>query len=441
MSKIIPVSGFPEWKPGLQVAQERILDVIRTHFRLHGYSPIDTSLVERVESLSAKGGGENEKEIYGLRRLHGLPTDEGSLALRFDLTVPLARYVAQNERELAFPFRRYAIGRVYRGERPQAGRFREFYQCDIDVIGNGTLSLDYDAEAPAIMYEIFSKIGLGDVLIRVNNCKVLRGFLQGFGKDSSLHNSLFSLVDKRDKIGQEELSRIAVEELGLPSDAVESLASFLSTKVPLDAIKETISQLSDNPMYQEGVKELAHVVNKMLELGIPESAIVVDMSIARGLDYYTGTVYETALRNRPEVGSVCSGGRYENLVANFSSRPFPGVGMSIGLTRLVYRLAELKLLKEDEQSFSRVMIANMGSSSAKTASQLAQLLRGAGIACEEYMTEQKLDKQIIFALKKGCTYLLLIGEDELATGSVCVKNLKDRTQKVVPFNDVVQLLV
>lgn len=436
MTAIVPISGFPEWKPGLQVAQERILDVIRARFRLHGYSPIDTSAVERVESLNAKGGGENEKEIYVLRRLYGAPTDDANLALRFDLTVPMARYVAQHERDLAFPFRRYAIGRVYRGERAQAGRFREFYQCDIDVVGKDTLSLDYDAEAPAIMYEIFRDVGIGDVLIRVNNRKVLQGFVQTFGDDAALSRELFSLVDKRDKIGQEEVSRIAREELGLPGDAVEKLATFLSTSVPLDVVSETLAPLSTNSTYQEGVKELTQVVAKMRELGIPDSVLVIDMSIARGLDYYTGTVYETVLRDRPEVGSVCSGGRYENLVANFSNKQFPGVGMSIGLTRLVYRLAELGLIDESEQSYAKVMIANMGAASASQASSLAYTLRAQGIACEQYMTEQKLDKQIAFAVKKGYTYLLIVGENEVAAEQVCVKNLKTREQKNVPAKEV-----
>ena len=447
MSKIIPISGFPEWDMATKVIEERYLDVIRTQFRLHGFSPLETPAVERISSLSSKGGGDNEKQIYTLGRLHGKEEstddnkkeDDTDLALRFDLTVPMARYVAEHERELAFPCMRYAIGKVWRGERAQSGRFREFYQCDIDIVGRETLPLAYDALPPVVMYGIFSEMSFGDVIVRINNRKILEGYMNALGIVKEKHKDILTLVDKLEKIGSGEIKKQALA-LGIDTVAVEKLLHFLSLEVSLSDIEHTLLKEADDALFRGGVAELAYVVTSMRSSGMPDKAIRVDLSIARGLDYYTGTVYETVLVSHPHVGSVCSGGRYENLVSNFSDKKFPGVGMSIGLTRLIARLLEFGIITPSSSSFASVFIAHMGENTEKEREKIAAYLRDNNICCELYMGEHKFAKQISYAVKKGYRSMIVIGEEEIKRNVITVKDLQKEVQSEMKLEDLIKAL-
>lgn len=439
MSKIIPISGFPEWNVSVKVIEERFLDVIRKHFRLHGFSPLETPAVERISSLSSKGGSENEKQIYTLGRLHGKEEDDRDLALRFDLTVPMARYVAEHERELAFPFMRYAIGKVWRGERAQSGRFREFYQCDIDIVGRENLPLAYDALSPVVMYGIFTELAFGKVVIRINNRKILGGYMNALAIGEEKHKDMLTLIDKLEKIGEGEIKRQTLA-LGVDVEVVEKLMRFLTLTIPLSDIESILYKEADTLLFREGVSELAYVVSSMRSSGVPDEAIRVDLSIARGLDYYTGTVYETVLVSHPHVGSVCSGGRYENLVSNFSDKKFPGVGMSIGLTRLIARLLEFGIITPSSSSFASVFIAHMGENTEKEREKIAAYLRDNNICCELYMGEHKFAKQISYAVKKGYRSMIVIGEEEIKRNVITVKNLQKEIQSEVKLEDVVKAL-
>ncbi|MBQ2324558.1 MAG: histidine--tRNA ligase, partial [Oscillospiraceae bacterium] len=343
MEKLKPrtLSGFMELLPAPQMQMERIMEIIRSSYALYGFTPLDTPIIEASEVLLAKGGGETEKQIYRFSK------GDSDLSLRFDLTVPLAKYVALHYAELSFPFRRYQIGKVYRGERAQRGRFREFYQADIDVIGDEKLDITNDAEIPAIIYTVFSRLGLKRFQIRINNRKILNGFYAMLGL-SDKAGDIMRTVDKIDKIGADLVRAILVDDLFIPAEQADEIMKFIaihgSNAEVLAALEEFRGR---NEMFDEGLGELATVAGYLGSFGVPESNFAVDLTIARGLDYYTGTVYETTLLDHPEIGSVCSGGRYDNLAEYYTDRQLPGVGISIGLTRLFYVLGEQGMLNPD----------------------------------------------------------------------------------------------
>ena len=439
MSGIKPISGFPEWLPQEKVIEEDFLEKIRSVFRLHGFCPIETPAVERAGTLIAKGG--NEKEIYKIGRLHAASdsseSGDNDLALHFDLTVPMARYIAQHEHHLAFPFRRYQIQPVWRGERAQAGRFRQFYQCDIDIVGRGTLPLSCDAEIPAVMAGILRALDIGEFQIRINNRKILQGFLSGIGIGTEYHHAVMGCVDKLEKIGEDAVIEEVRSVLGDSGFDVSKILSFLSKRIALREVADLVS-VSTDELYRKGVAELAEVVDRALAKGVLPDELVIDLSIARGLDYYTGTVFETRLVRYPEVGSVCSGGRYENLVGSFAEGNFPGVGMSIGLTRLLSQLFRYEVVKSGAQAYTKILIVPLASDAAidAYAEGFASQLRGWGVPCEiSLIGGNKVVKHIEYATKKGIPFVGFIGETEMADGTVAMKDLQARTQESVPVLD------
>ncbi len=438
-SGIKPISGFPEWLPQEKVVEEDFLAKIRSVFRLHGFSPIETPAVERAGTLVAKGG--NEKEIYKISRLHaaseGAESGDNDLALHFDLTVPMARYIAQHERHLAFPFRRYQIQPVWRGERAQAGRFRQFYQCDIDIVGRGVLPLSCDAEIPAVMASILRSLDIGEFQIRINNRKILQGFLSGIGIGTEYHHAVMGCVDKLEKIGEDAVTEEVRAVLGDVSFDVLKILSFLSKRIALQEVADLASVSSDE-LYQKGVAELAEVVGMTLAKGVLPGELVIDLSIARGLDYYTGTVFETRLVRYPEVGSACSGGRYEDLVGSFAEGNFPGVGMSIGLTRLLSQLFRYGVVTAQSQAYTKILIVPLTSDvpTHAYAEGFTSRLREWGVPCEiSLVGGGKVAKHIEYATKKGIPFVGFIGETEVAGGTVALKDLRVRTQENVSVLD------
>ncbi len=426
-----PVSGFPEWLPEQKLVEQRMLDIIREEFERYGFGPIETPAIERKEVLAAKGVV--EKEIYALSRLAGEGEDAATeMALHFDLTVPLARYVAQHFNTLVFPFRRYQMQKVWRGERPQAGRFREFYQCDIDVIGSGKLTLLNDAEMPLVIHGIFSRIGIGRFLIRVNNRKILQGFFAHLGLPPERGADALRVVDALDKIGREKVLAELEARAGLDGDQATRLVGFISGSPALQDLKG----MADDPVFQQGVAELTEVTGGMRDLGLPDDAWTVDLSIARGLDYYTGTVYETILVDNPEIGSICSGGRYDDLAGTFTKQTLPGVGISIGLTRLLSRLFDAGLLKTGAATPARALVTMMDPAFRDRYLTLAAELRAAGINTELYTQDRKLGDQLKYADRKGIPVAVIAGESEFDAGTVVLKAMQSGEQTTHPRSGV-----
>ncbi len=427
-----PVSGFPEWLPEQKLVEQRILDVIREEFERYGFGPIETPAIERKEVLAAKGVV--EKEIYALSRLAAGEGEDAAteMALHFDLTVPLARYVAQHFNDLVFPFRRYQIQKVWRGERPQAGRFREFYQCDIDTVGSGKLSLLNDAEVPLVIHGIFSRLGIGRFVIRVNNRKILQGFLAHLGLPVEGGAVALRAVDALDKIGRDKVLAELEGRAGLNADQAERLVDFITARPTLD----DLAGMADEPMFQQGVAELAEVAQGMRDLGMPEECWQVDLSIARGLDYYTGTVYETVLVDNPEIGSICSGGRYDDLAGTFTKQALPGVGISIGLTRLLSRLFDAGLLTPDMKTPAQAIVTIMDPAFRSECLAIAAELRAAGINTELFTQDRKLGHQLKYADRKGLPVAVIAGESEFAAGTVVLKDLRSGEQTTHPRDGV-----
>ncbi len=424
-----PVSGFPEWLPEEKLVEDRLLRVIRTEFERFGFTPIETAAVERKDVLAAKGVV--EKEIYALSRLAAAPGEDPTteLALHFDLTVPLARYVAQNFAKLSFPFRRYQIQKVWRGERAQAGRFREFYQCDIDVIGNGSLGLLADAEIPCVIHAIFAQIGIGRFVIRINNRKILQGALQHFGCAPERAAAALRSIDALEKIGRERVAAGLAEDAGLEPARADALIDFLEAGAgPGAEVLDRLRALDHGPLFAQGVAELAEVAAGLDAFGLPAEAWRVDLSIARGLDYYTGTVYETVLVDHPQIGSICSGGRYDDLASSFTKQRLPGVGISIGLTRLLSRLLDAGLLSRGAATPAQVLVTVMDRAYLADCLAIATALRQAGIATELYTEPRKLADQLKYADRKGFAAAVIVGEAEAAAGTAVVKDLRHGSQ-------------
>lgn len=436
---IQPISGFPEFSPQRQLIINRFKDLIRKNFELHGFIPLETPAVERIEVLTAKGA--DDKEIYAVKRHEeGSSQTDTKLGLRFDLTVPLARYVAQHENELTFPFRRWQMQSVWRHERAQAGRFRQFEQCDIDVIGRRELSIYHDAEMPAIISSIFEEMEIGPFVIRINNRKVLQGLCQVFGITDENIPSVLRSIDKLEKIGQDGVVEDIVSNCQLDKDQTSRFVDFLKT-VQVASTVETLkllrSQSSKNHLFEQGLHELTEVVRGVQALGVSDNRFRVDVTIARGLGYYTGTVYETTLLNNPSLGSVCSGGRYDNLASYFTNEKLPGVGISIGLTRLMYGLFTAGVLDSACNTSAPVMVAVTSPETLASCLKIAKDVRRSGINTEIHYGGIKLSQQLSFANKKGYDVVVIIGQSELESSSVAVKKLSTGEQCVTGRDTVI----
>ena len=419
MEKITPrtLSGFMELLPGKQVRMEKLMQVLRDTYSGFGFAPLDTPIIEDARILLAKGGGETEKQIYRFQK------GDSDLALRFDLTVPLAKYVALHYNELAFPFRRYQIGKVYRGERAQRGRFREFYQADLDIIGDGKLDIMNEAEIPAIIYKVFRGFGLQRFQIRVNNRKILNGFYAMLGL-SEKSGDIMRTVDKLDKIGAEKVSKLLMEDCGLTAEQAEEILKFIAIRgTNAEVLSALEGYAGRNEIFDLGLTELQAVTRNLSAFGVPEENFAVDLTIARGLDYYTGTVYETTLLDHPEIGSVCSGGRYDNLAGYYTDKALPGVGISIGLTRLFYVLDEQGLLNEALPAAPADALVLPMTEDVSKAVSLAESLRSAGLKVQLYSEQKKFKQKMSYADKLGVPYVVLLGEDEIAEGVCSVKNM------------------
>ena len=419
MERISPrtLSGFMELLPGKQIKMEKMMAVLRDTYALYGFAPLDTPIIEDAKILLAKGGGETEKQIYRFSK------GDSDLALRFDLTVPLAKYVALHYNDLAFPFRRFQIGKVYRGERAQRGRFREFYQADIDIIGDGKLDITNEAEIPAIIYRVFRGFGLTRFQIRVNNRKILNGFYAMLGL-SERSGDIMRTVDKLDKIGAEKVSAILVDDCGLTAEQAAEILKFIAIRgTNAEVLTALEGYAGRNEIFDLGLGELKAVAQNLSAFGVPEENFAVDLTIARGLDYYTGTVYETTLLDHPEIGSVCSGGRYDNLAEYYTDRALPGVGISIGLTRLFYVLDEQGLLNDAIPSAPCDALVLPMTEDIGKAVALAEQLRTAGVRVQLYGEQKKFKQKMSYADKLGVPYVVLLGEDEIAAGVCSVKNM------------------
>ena len=411
------LSGFMELLPAPQQQMERMMDILRRTYALYGFTPLDTPIIESSEVLLAKGGGETEKQIYRFTK------GDADLSLRFDLTVPLAKYVALHYNELSFPFRRFQIGKVYRGERAQRGRFREFYQADIDIIGDGKLDIMNEAEIPSIIYKVFSTLGLKRFQIRVNNRKILNGFYAMLGLTEQ-SGDIMRTVDKLDKIGAEKVRAILVEDFAIPVEKADEILRFISISGTSEEILQALAGYRGrSELFDEGLDELGMVVNHLAAFGVPAENFVVDLTIARGLDYYTGTVYETALLDHPEIGSVCSGGRYDNLAAYYTDKQLPGVGISIGLTRLFYVLGEQGMLNPDLPTAPADVLILPMTDDLSPAVSFATLLRENGVRAQLHCEEKKFKAKMSYADKLRIPYVVFLGEDEIGAGVVACKDM------------------
>ena len=430
MNKIEPrtLAGFMELLPNEQILFNQIKETIEKTYKKFGFLPIDTPVVELAEILLAKAGGETEKQIYRFQK------GDTDLALRFDLTVPLAKYVAKNYGNLSFPFRRYQIGKVYRGERAQKGRYREFYQCDIDIIGDGELGLINDAEIPSIIYTIFKDLGFKDFTIRINNRRILNGIFESINQKEN-SEEILRIIDKIEKIGKNSVIE-EFEKIGLNEEQIQKIIDFIEIQGTSDEKIEKLEGLGiQNEIFNQGIRELKTVIENVRLFGVPEENFNVDLTIARGLDYYTGTVYETFLNDYRELGSVCSGGRYENLAEYYTNKNLPGVGVSIGLTRLFSKLNELNIIKADKKSVAEILIIPMVED-LKEPIKLATKLRNAGINTEIYLNEKKIKAKFKYADKLEIPYVIVIGEDEIKENVVTIKNMKTGEEVKASNNEI-----
>jgi len=416
------LSGFMELLPAPQVKMEKMMEALRRSYSVYGFTPLDTPIIESSEVLLAKGGGETEKQIYRFQK------GDSDLSLRFDLTVPLAKYVAQNYGSLTFPFKRYQIGKVYRGERAQRGRFREFYQADIDVIGDGQLDIINEAEVPAIIYRSFTSLGLKRFKIKVNNRKLLNGFFSLAGM-SEKATEIMHAIDRLDKIGANKVREILMDELHMFSHKADDVMSFMSISgTTAEVIASLEMYRGMDPLFDEGLDELITVARYLSDFGVPEDSFAIDLSIARGLDYYTGTVYETEMLDHPEIGSICSGGRYDDLAGYYTDKKLPGVGISIGLTRLFYVLNEQGMLSDELVSAPADVLVIPMSEELGFAISTSTALRDAGIRTQLYCEKKKFKAKMSYADKLAIPFVVLIGEDEIAEGRASVKNMASGEQ-------------
>ena len=434
MNKIEPktLPGFMELLPNEQILFNQMKYQIQKSYEKFGFLPLNTPIIESADVLLAKAGGETEKQIYRFNK------GDHDLALRFDLTVPLAKYVSMHYGELSFPFKRYQIGKVYRGERPQKGRFREFYQCDIDIIGDTVLNNLYDAELPNVIYTTFTDLGFSDFAIHINNRKLLNGLFDSLNL-SNVSGDIMRIVDKIAKIGKENVIK-ELKELNIDDDSINKIISFIEISGNTD---EKLSLLKDlkieNETFSNGLTELEEVINCIRLLGLPENNFMIDLTIARGLDYYTGTVYETFLNDYPELGSVCSGGRYENLAEYYTNKKLPGVGISIGLTRLFYKLNELNIINAKKKSIADVLVVS-ASDDISACLPVASAFRNANINTEVYMEDKKIKAKFKYADKLSIPFVAILGESEIETNTVSLKNMFTGEQVKVDLAEAINII-
>ena len=429
------LSGFMELLPAPQQQMERFMQTLRETYSLYGFTPLDTPLVESAEILLAKGGGETEKQIYRFSK------GDADLALRFDLTVPLAKYVAMHAGELAFPFRRYQIGKVYRGERAQRGRFREFYQADIDIIGDGKLDIANEAEIPAVIYTTFVRLGLERFQIRVNNRKILNGFyaMQGLSQRSG---EIMRTVDKLDKIGAEKVRDMLIDDVQLSGGQADEILKFIAIRGSNAEVLAALEGYAGrNELFDTGLEELKTVAKYLAAFGVPETHFAVDLTIARGLDYYTGTVYETLMLDHPEIGSICSGGRYDNLAEYYTERQLPGVGISIGATRLFYVLQEQKLLNDELNTAPAEVLILPMTQDLTAAAEAATFFRGCEIRTQLYTEQKKFKAKMSYADKLGIPFVAFLGEDEAAQNKISLKNMKTGEQSLLSLTEAANVIL
>ncbi len=432
MDKIEPrtLPGFMELLPNEQILFNEMKEKITKSYEKFGFLPIDTPIIEMSEVLLAKAGGETEKQIYRFNK------GDNDLSLRFDLTVPLAKYVAQNYNNLAFPFRRYQIGKVYRGERPQKGRFREFYQCDIDIIGDGELNIVNDAQMPAVIYTTIKELGFNNFTICINNRKILNGLFKELNQEEN-SVEIMRIIDKIEKIGKENVIK-CLEDMNIDKTSIDRIIEFIEIQGNTDEKLEKLEKLEvSEELFKQGLEELEQVVKCIRSFGVPDTNFKVDLSIARGLDYYTGTVYETFLNEYREIGSICSGGRYDNLAEYYTDKKLPGVGVSIGLTRLFYKLNELKAIETSKKSISKVLVVSMVEDQTKSL-EIGNALRNAGIETENYLEDKKIKAKFKYADKLQIPYVIVIGEDEIVNNVVTLKNMQTGEQETLKIEDAIE---
>lgn len=424
------LSGFMELMPRDQILFEKIKKVIEEVYSSYGFYPLDTPVIEASEVLLAKAGGETEKQIYRFNK------GDNDLSLRFDLTVPLAKYVASRYNDLIFPFKRYQIGKVYRGERAQKGRFREFYQCDIDVVGNESLSISYDAEIPSIIYDIFKRLDVGDFVIKINNRKILSGFFESLNLNTKIIEIL-RVIDKIEKIGLEKVKE-ELKDLKIEQHHIDKIIDFILIDGSVNEKIEQLKNLSiNNIQYQEGINELEFVINTLEAMNIDCNNYEIDLTIARGLDYYTGTVYETKLKDYPSIGSVCSGGRYDNLASYYTDKKLPGVGISIGLTRLFYQLREANIIKIDNNSVADITVLPM-TENYEYVYKYVNKLRSKNIKIDVVFLD-KFKQLIRYADRQNTPFVIIIGDDEVEKGTAILKDMRTGKQTEVTIDNVLDV--
>ena len=427
------LSGFMELLPQDQIKFNEMLDKIKKTYELYGFLPQETPIVESSEVLLAKAGGETEKQIYSFKK------GDKDLSLRFDLTVPLAKYVAQYYNELTFPYRRYQIGKVYRGERAQKGRYREFYQCDIDIIGDGKLSVINDAEIPSIISTTFKNLGFSNFVIKINNRKILNGLFEELNISDKMTDILI-IIDKLEKIGMEAVKK-ELSELNVSAENIKKIEDFLNISGTTDEKINKLKALNfKSEKFKEGVQELEEVVKYVRLFKVEEDNFMIDLTIARGLDYYTGTVYETNLKGYESIGSICSGGRYENLAGYYTKKNLPGVGISIGFTRLFYNLKELGLLNTDKKSISKVSIVTMGVG-LENAVEISNILRDNNIPNEIYKEDAKIKAKLNYANNLEIPYVIIIGEEEVEKGLYTLKDMSTGSQELLSVDELIKKII
>lgn len=427
--KILP--GFMELLPQDQIKFNKMYDTIRSVYEKFGFLPLDTPVLEYSDVLLAKAGGETEKQIY--RFLKG----DTDISMRFDLTVPLARYVSQRYNDLTFPFKRYQMSKVYRGERQQKGRYREFYQCDIDIIGNESLDLVYDAEIPTIIYHVFKELNIGEFVIKINNRKVLNGFFSSLDLSEKV-TDILRIIDKIDKIGKEAVKKELIN-IGVSDEKCNSILEFIEITGSNDEILSKLDSLNiENEVFANGLSELKQVVKNLRAFNVPEENFIINLTIARGLDYYTGTVYETNLVKYPELGSICSGGRYENLTEYYTKQKLPGIGISIGLTRLFSQLKDIGVLDEkpEEKSVTKVLVMDIGNQDFDYMLKVATAFRESGIQTDVYYGDKGMKAKMKYANKLYIPYVAIIGEDEVKNNTVSLKNMFTGEQKTISVDEI-----
>lgn len=428
------LSGTMELLPKDQIIFNQLKDTIRESYERFGFLPIDTPVIEDAKVLLAKAGGETEKQIYNFTK------GDNNICLRFDLTVPLAKYVAKNCNELTFPFKRYQIGKVYRGERPQKGRFREFYQCDIDVVGKEELSLEYDAEIPSIIYSIFNEFNFGPFVININNRKIISGLIESLGLTDK-QVEIMRLIDKFEKIGEENIRASLKLDYDVSDEKIEELLSFIKITGTNDEIINQLKNVNiNNELFKQGVTELEEVVRLIRLNGLEENYFEINLTIVRGLDYYTGTVYETFLTNYRNLGCVCGGGRYDNLTGYYSKNKFVGVGASIGLTRLFDQIKEMNLLNYKNKSVTKVLVIPMNNEFKENAIKIASTLRNEKISTEINYENTKFKNKLSYADKLNIPYIIILGETEIAENKVTIKNMQTREQFYVTIEEAIKII-